>query len=150
MKTLDGFMQQQPVDIAKSIAITKVTRSLAQKECYRNVFRTFTTFPDKFKSGEWTVAYGYVSISKDLPLLARHCFITTKDGTVLDPTLALQERFRDEAHTYYITKQFCSWEEYWSLLKNEKWYPALMKGLKNEDTLAREWCQKNGFVPIGL
>ena len=115
------------------------------KNCYINIFNISTLYPKTFHSGEWKIAYGYVSSIDNV--YCRHCFILA-GNEVIDPTVFSTER-NNESCRYYIIKVFNSIGEYLDALSEERNFPALVKYLKKEDDKAWEWAQQNGYIFIG-
>lgn len=115
------------------------------KNCYINIFKLLTVYPQTFRSEEWKIAYGYISSVDNV--YCRHCFIFAGDE-VIDPTIFSTERY-NSGRVYYITKVFNSIDGYLSALDAEKNYPALQRYLQKEDSAACEWAQKNGYLFIG-
>ena len=115
------------------------------KDCYINIFNILTIYPQNFHSGEWMIAYGYVSSIENV--YCRHCFVLAGDE-IIDPTLFSTDR-DNSSRTYYLFKVFDSVGEYLEALDSEKGYPALTKHLHKEDSEALKWAQQNGYLFIG-
>ena len=115
------------------------------KMCYNNIFNIFSEYPENFYSGEWKIAYGYVSLVENM--YCRHCFILV-DDMVVDPTL-IKLRQSDQNIIYYVFKVFDNITDYVSALENENGLPALCKSLRQEDLNIQNWAKDNGILCIG-
>lgn len=124
----------------------KYKRHIKAKECYTNIFFLLSKEFSKFESGEWRIAYGFVS-SIDC-IYCRHCFILEKDGMVIDPTMFSAERDTTQ-RTYFVMKVFDELKEYISAIDEENGYPSLAKYLWSVEMKAQAWGNKNGYFFIG-
>lgn len=124
----------------------KYRRGIKAKECYTNVFFILSKEFSKFKSGEWRVAYGFVSSIDHI--FCRHCFILERDGRVIDPTMFASDRDTTE-RTYFVMKAFEKIEDYISAIDAENGYPSLGRHLLKAEMKAQEWGAKNGYLFIG-
>lgn len=139
-------MKQYLLNAEASLALYKDNASkINPKDCYINIFNVLTTYPRRFGTGEWKIAYGYVSSIENV--FCRHCFIFAEEK-VIDPTIFSTERDNSE-RIYYLTKIFDSVDEYLSALDAEEGYPALTKYLQEKDKAASEWAVQNGYLFIG-
>lgn len=129
-------------ELSKTI-YEKCRHLITPKECYNNIFHILTQYPIKFQSGEWKIAYGYVSSVQNI--YCRHCFILS-DDKVIDPTLCVREN--DKNNTYFAFKIFDNVNEYFSALDDEGNFPALMLNLQKEDKKAQQWAQENNIICI--
>ena len=139
-------MKQYLLNAETSLELYKDNENkINPKDCYINIFNLLATYPKRFHTGEWKIAYGYVSSIQGL--YCRHCFIFA-DNKVIDPTIFSTERDNSE-RIYYPTKIFDSVDEYLSALDAEEGYPALTKYLQEKDKAASEWAVQNGYLFIG-
>lgn len=140
-------MEQYFLDTEQSCAVYKKYKKIIKpKECYTNIFSVLSQEFSKFESGEWRVAYGFVS-SIDC-IYCRHCFILDKNDRVIDPTMYASERDTTN-RIYYVMKVFDKLKDYISALDAEDGYPALGRYLKRAETKAQEWGNQNGCLFIG-
>ena len=96
-------MKQNLLNAEASIELYKDNESkINPKDCYINIFNVLTTYPRRFGTGEWKIAYGYVSSIENV--FCRHCFIFAEEK-VIDPTIFSTERDNSE-RIYYPTKIF--------------------------------------------
>ena len=114
------------------------------KDCYGNIFRVATNFIDKFRTGKWKVAYGYMSIAKGI--YCRHCFILNEQRNVIDPTLFLLEP--KERPEYLLMFSFERFDIYFDAIQRERYYPALINYLKEHDVLARSEANEKNIILI--
>lgn len=124
----------------------KYKRHIKAKECYTNTFFVLSKEFSKFKSGEWRVAYGFVS-SIDC-VYCRHCFILERDGRVIDPTMFASDRDTSN-RTYFVMKVLEKVEDYISAIDAENGYPALGRYLLRTEKKVQEWGHENGYLFIG-
>lgn len=124
----------------------KYKRGIKAKECYTNVFFLLSKEFSRFQSGEWRVAYGFVS-SIDC-VFCRHCFILERDGNVIDPTMFASDRETSE-RTYFVMKVFETVDEYISAIDAENGYPSLGRYLSQAELEAQTWGAENGYLFIG-
>jgi hypothetical protein len=118
------------------------------KECYNNVFNILSYYTDKFRTGGWKVAYGYVDILKTEPLMARHCFIVSSDGQAIDPTVVSTSTFKEEDEKTYISfKIFDTLEEYLDTIEENRNDPSLYN--HPDERNAMNWADLNNRVLIG-
>ena len=117
----------------------KYRRGIKAKECYTNVFFILSKEFSKFQSGEWRVAYGFVSSIDHI--FCRH-------GRVIDPTMFASDRDTSE-RTYFVMKAFEKVEDYISAIDAENGYPALGRHLRRAEMKAQEWGAENGYLFIG-
>ncbi|MEH7210227.1 hypothetical protein V7094_29150 [Priestia megaterium] len=124
---------------------------LEMKECYLNVFYAMTAFEDRFRDGEWEVAYGYMRVLPDGNLMVRHCFIVNEKGEAIDPTLFTQKDFKettDKQHTSFVI--FDDVEEYIQMVLGNERMPDLLKPLMElEIDVAGEWAKQEGLNLVG-
>lgn len=140
-------MEQYFLDTEQSCAVyNKYKKIIKPKECYTNIFSVLSQEFSKFESGEWRVAYGFVS-SIDC-IYCRHCFILDKNDRVVDPTMYASERDTTN-RIYYVMKVFDKLKDYISALDAEDGYPALGRYLRRAETKAQEWGNQNGCLFIG-
>lgn len=140
-------MEQHFLNAELSEAVyKKYKRGIKAKECYTNVFFLLSKEFSKFESGEWRVAYGFVS-SIDC-IYCRHCFILERDGLVIDPTMFASERDNSE-RIYFVMKTFERTEDYISAIDSENGYPALGRYLRRIEMEAQSWGAENGYLFIG-
>lgn len=123
---------------------------LAVKECYVNIFYTMTMFTEKFKSGEWKIAYGYIRVLPDHRMMARHCFIVNDRGEAIDPTLFTQKHFKettDKEHVSFF--MFDDLQEYIEAVENNDNVPDLIIPLIDlERETSDVWAEKEGWTLI--
>ena len=121
-------------------------RVIKQKECYNNVFRVISAHWNKLQSGEWKVAYGYMTLLENL--LCRHCFVLDENNEVLDPTI-FTHTLVDAEKQYFVMKLFNDPREYLEALEWEEGYPALSSTLHQCEKSAWNWAMENGFILTG-
>ena len=124
----------------------KYRRGIKAKECYTNVFFILSKEFSKFQSGEWRVAYGFVSSIDHI--YCRHCFILERDGRVIDPTMFASDRDTTE-RTYFVMKAFEKVDDYISAIDAENGYPSLGRHLLKAEMKAQKWGAENGYLFIG-
>lgn len=140
-------MEQYSLNAELSEAVyNKYKRHIKAKECYTNIFFLLSKEFSKFESGEWRIAYGFVS-SIDC-IYCRHCFILERDGLVIDPTMFASDRDISE-RAYFVIKVFERVEDYISAIDVENGYPALGRYLLRAEQKAQEWGCENGYLFIG-
>ena len=114
------------------------------KMCYRNIFRMVTCMFPKFQSGEYKVAYGYISIF-DKSLYGRHCFIVCGDY-VIDPTIFAASGNLDA--DYIITKIYDSVDEYMKAIEDNDFIPDLIIPLQDLDKKMFIQMQEKGIYLV--
>ena len=124
----------------------KYKRHIKAKECYTNIFFVLSKEFSKFESGEWRIAYGFVSSIDSV--YCRHCFILERDGQVIDPTMFASDRDTSN-RTYFVMKVFDKVKDYISAIDEENGYPSLAKYLWCVESKAQAWGLKNGYLFIG-
>ncbi|HDR7263652.1 hypothetical protein [Bacillus sp. CH_203] len=119
------------------------SHAIQQKMCYNNVFNVMGYYMDKFKSGEWKVAYGYYTAVDGI--MARHAFIVDiATGDAIDPTAPTLSNGYD--YRKYLSFVILEKDEYLDLIGNEDREPALYKSLREQDTEAQEWGKVNNVI----
>lgn len=140
-------MELHFIDTKASERIYKSYKShMKPKECYTNIFFLLSKNYSMFESGEWRIAYGFIS-SLDC-IYCRRCFIIEHDGKVIDPTVYAHERDNSET-TYFVMKVFENIDDYIAALNSENNYPSLGKYLRKEEMKAQRWATDNGYLFIG-
>ena len=146
------MMEQYKLDVETSRALHKKhARLMELRQCYKNVSCILDHEFKKFTSGEWKIAYGYYTVTVDIPqLLARHCFILTNQNTVIDPTIMIHETDMNElaSREYFVMKTFDDIKEYYGALVSEECYD-LCHLLQKQDMDAFIWAGLNGYGIIG-
>ena len=133
------------LDIQTSKAIyEKHKDKIGAKMCYRNIFRMVTCMFPKFQSGEYKVAYGYISVF-DKSLYARHCFIVCGDY-VIDPTIFAASGNLDA--DYIITKIYDSVDEYMKAIEDNDFIPDLIIPLQDLDKKMFIQMQEKGIYLV--
>ena len=133
------------LDIQTSKAIyEKHKDKIEAKMCYRNIFRMVTCMFPKFQSGEYKVAYGYISVF-DKSLYARHCFIVCGDY-VIDPTIFAASGNLDA--DYIITKIYDSVDEYMKAIEDNDFIPDLIIPLQDLDKKMFIQMQEKGIYLV--
>lgn len=117
------------------------------KNCYHNVYRVATENRDKVKSGEWKIAYGYMKVTPDSNLYARHCFMVNIKNEVIDPTIIATCFKHDIAiidgyFSFYIYEDF---RKYVEDIFNNSGYPDLLRTLREHD-VDTMWAAQNGMI----
>lgn len=124
---------------------------LVMKECYTNMFHAMRFCMDKLNSKEWAIAYGYIRVLEDQPLMARHCFMVTKDGEAIDPTLmnvSGYEKGQDRKHVTFA--EFDDMEAYLdAITKNDNCPDLVHYFRKREQTISQKWANDNGVLLLG-
>jgi hypothetical protein len=132
------------LDIQASKAIyEKHKDKIEAKMCYNNIFRMVTYMLPKFQSGEYKVAYGYISIC-DKSLYARHCFIVCGDS-VIDPTIFAASGNLDA--DYIITKIY-DIRDYTKAIEDNDFIPDLIRPLRELDKKLFFEMQEKGIYLI--
>lgn len=140
-------MEQYFLNSEQSRAVySKYKKIIKPKECYTNVFNVLAQEFSKFESGEWRVAYGFVSSIECI--YCRHSFILDKDNLVIDPTMCASDRDNTE-RVYYVMKVFDEIKDYISAIDSEEGYPSLGRYLRRAEMKAQEWGKQNGYIFIG-
>ena len=133
------------LDIQTSKAIYEKNKDkIEAKMCYRNIFRMVTCMFSKFQSGEYKVAYGYISVF-DKSLYARHCFIVCGDY-VIDPTIFAASGNLDA--DYIITKIYDSVDEYMKAIEDNDFIPDLIIPLQDLDKKMFIQMQEKGIYLV--
>lgn len=133
------------LDIQTSkVMYEKFKNKIEPKMCYNNVFRISTSMMSKFKSGEWKVAYGYISVFEK-SLYARHCFIICGDS-VIDPTLFAASGNLDA--DYIITKIYDNFSDYTKAIEDNDFVPDLIKPLRELDKKMFLKMQEKGIYLV--
>lgn len=114
--------------------------------CYNNVFNVISFVNNKFRNGEWRVAYGYWTAIDGI--MARHCYIVDKDNRVIDPTAPFSTAENVKEKKYLTFKVFDDADEYLDLLWEHDKEPALYKALAEEEKEAHEYAMKNNLILI--
>ena len=144
------------INYEKSLEIyNKNKRDLKLKQCYNNTFRLVTMYYEKFKSGEWKVAYGYLRIFQDKRLYCRHAFIVDSDNQVIDATLFTKDK--DYQHDpkdankaeYLCMKIFDNLREYVKMIDDSKGYPDLCFPLMELEKEMQQWARENDYFLCG-
>jgi hypothetical protein len=120
---------------------------IVEKECYVNIFHTIGFFPQKFRTREWKIAYGYIRVLEGNNLMARHCFIVNEQNEAIDPTLVNLKFFRiddNRGHTSFAI--FDNLSEYLNALKSNNNKPDLIKPLTRVEKVTSEiWAKENEY-----
>ncbi|GAB6253593.1 hypothetical protein BCSAG_49110 [Bacillus cereus] len=121
----------------------RCSHAIQQKMCYNNVFAVMGYYMDKFRSGEWKVAYGYFTAVERI--MARHAFIVDMEtGEAIDPTApTLSHGYKDRE---YLSFAILGIDEYLELIGKEDREPALYKSLREQDAEAQLWGMKNNTI----
>lgn len=120
---------------------------IEMKNCYNNIFNVMFHNGEKFRSGEWKIAYGYYTAIDNL--MARHCFIVANGSEVIDPTVFTQSK-QDKERLYMSYKEFEDLEEYLDALDKDDRQPALYDYMRRiEMEVALPWAKENGFILMG-
>lgn len=142
------MIQEHDIDKEASIELyNRCSDVIERKLCYNNVFNVITYNGDKFSTGEWKIAYGYVKAIENL--MSRHCFIVTSTGKAIDPTLAMSDYFDEYADTPYMSFRVLELEEYLNLLTENDNQPSLFNAFHKENVLANEWAKNNNVFLAG-
>ncbi len=145
MENDTGSMRFLSLDSEKSKAVyTRLRKVIEPKMCYNNVFHVVSHYQEKFFTGEWKVAYGFVSSAH--PVFCRHCFLLD-GGAVIDPTVFASGN-PTEGRKYYVTKVFDELEEYLDAIAGEDNMPALERFLLEQDAAAIQIAIENGLLFI--
>ena len=121
----------------------KFKGKIEAKMCYSNIFRMVTYMLPKFQSGEYKVAYGYISIF-DKSLYARHCFIVC-GNSVIDPTIFAASGNLDA--DYIITKIY-DISDYTKAIEDNDFIPDLIRPLRELDKKMYLEMQEKGIYLI--
>ena len=135
---------------------------IEEKACYTNTYMVVNQYMEKFKSGKWKVAYGYMQIAEDKNvknLYCRHAFVLDENEKVIDVTLALlcdkdesARNIDDEAKSenkYIIMKVFDDVEEYIDTLMEYDGDACLSFYLKDEYLDLLKWAMENNIMLCG-
>lgn len=141
-------MEKHRIDIEESKRVhDKHSKYIQIRQCYSNIAHILNKNLDKFISGQWKIAYGYYSVSHNIPnLLARHCFIIDENNSVIDPTVIIRHPNDDELKDweYFTFKIFTDIREYFSMTIDEQYYD-LSKSLRHLEQEALKWGYENGY-----
>lgn len=120
------------------------------KHCYTNIFYVAIRNSEKFANGEWKVAYGYMTILPNQPLMARHCFIVNDKGEAIDPTIVATSSFdADEPREYVSFHIFDDMEEYLGEVEENNNVPDLINPFWDlENKQSEPWAREHGCVLI--
>lgn len=139
-------MREYQLDVEKSKDVFgKCERHIRLKHCYNNVFEVVTDYMTTFRSGEWKVAYGYVSVMANV--FCRHCFVVDQNGKAIDPTI-FTNTDPDFQRQYFAMKIFDDVDVYLDAIESEDYMPALGKYLRDDEKQAHEWANEKGYVLI--
>ncbi|MCC3687523.1 hypothetical protein LLR47_20165 [Bacillus cereus] len=125
--------------------------SVEIKQCYNNVFNVLSDwdYSGKFYSGEWKIAYGYVSIHDIEGIMARHAFILDENNNVIDPTIVATSSFdKDYEYSYISFKIFEKLGEYTHTIGNNNGQPALYNVFRKEEIEASQWGMQRKIMMI--
>jgi hypothetical protein len=138
------------VDMSKELYIS-CSNHIEKKQCYNNVWNAinFSGYGSKFVSGEWKVAYGYVSVLDDHGLMARHAFIIDEQGQAIDPTIVCLDHFNELNPREYVSFAILKFDEYLDILENNDLQPSLYMAFKDEEKQAWEWSKNNNKALCG-
>lgn len=129
------LVEKHPINREESLRVKEKLGELIQmKLCYNNVFHVVSYNHDKFFSGEWKVAYGFVTAVDNI--MARHCFVVNSDGECIDPTLAHRE------NKEYISFKILEMGEYFNLLMEYDGEPALYEAFIDEEKEVFQWASE--------
>ena len=123
---------------------------LEVQHCYHNVWHivTSTEHNNKFKTGEWKVAYGVMPSFRNM--MVRHCFIVDDNGNAIDPTLFCIPDISIMPDMKYIANiVYKTWEDYFNAVVDNENKPDLCRLLRKRDIEFNEELMKNGMVMIG-
>lgn len=121
---------------------------IEMKRCYNNVFDLIMRYHEKFKSGEWRIAYGYYTAVQNL--MARHCFILTSEDEVIDPTVIATPTFDPDKEKSYVTfKVFGSVSDYMRALERNDNMPDLYGVFNDLEAKAHEWATSKQLILMG-
>ena len=143
-------MTQHTLDWEKSKAVFDDCQALIKpKQCYHNIYQIMNSFDyfEKFKAGEWQIAYGYVQITQEL--YARHCFIVDENCNAIDPTLALTHPEGFKELPYYFAFAILSPTEWFELLEKNQYDISLGYAFRESEPNAYEYAKKHGMLLIG-
>ena len=112
---------------------------IESKMCYDNVFHVMSYNHEKFNSGEWQIAYGFVTAIDGI--MARHAFIVDSEGRAIDPTLAKSEH--DLSTREYVSFKLLKMDDYLDILMEHKREPALYNAFPEEEKEAFDWAFEN-------
>ena len=117
---------------------------IGTKMCYQNIFRISVLELEKFNSGKWKIAYGYVSIYED-SLFARHCFIIDGDN-IIDPTIFVTGEVKENPE-YMVFKVFDNYNDYCNMIEKNGFMPDLIYPLRKLDyKLVKEMSEQNKYL----
>lgn len=117
------------------------------KECYTNVFYTSQHFIHKFLSGDWKVAYGFMSAIDDV--MVRHCYILNENNEVIDPTPFCNKNYDGEIKEYATFYIFDDYGKYNDAIAENNLMPDLVQHLfKIERDLSTSWAKENQKILI--
>ena len=122
----------------------KYSNMIGTKMCYQNIFRISVLELEKFNSGKWKIAYGYVSIYED-SLFARHCFIIDSDN-IIDPTIFVTGEVKENPE-YMVFKVFDDYNDYYTMIEKNDFKPDLIYPLRELDyKLVKEMLEQNKYL----
>lgn len=145
-------IQHHPLNYEESIALRdEMGDVLVSKECYSNVFHAILYSGGKFTSGEWKVAYGYIQVLENTPIMGRHCFIVNSKGEAIDPTLMNVTGFKAGEERGHISfKVFEDLETYLDAVTDNDNVPDLVRPLRKlEHEICQPWAHSNSVALIG-
>ncbi|WP_124118388.1 hypothetical protein [Paenibacillus xylanexedens] len=145
------MIKQHPFNHDLSLEVYNECQDMLKpKECYTNIYYTAVEFAEKFHGKEWKVAYGYIRISPEANLMARHCFIVNADGEAIDPTYFTHDNLYSgdvKEHTsFYIFNDITRYARW---VEKNKFIPDLEKPLREKEKAMQEWARSNHMILVG-
>ena len=121
---------------------------LETKGCYTNIFHAISHSDGKILNGEWKIAYGYLMVLEDAPIMARHCFIVNSEGEAIDPTLMNISGYKKGQERGFVSFAiFDNTDDYLNAVTSNDNVPDLIKHFKVLESKTSEiWAKENGRV----
>lgn len=145
------MLKRHPFNREESLRVYQECADIVKyKECYANVYNVAAHFAHLFHDKEWKVAYGYIRISPDNNMWARHAFIVNKQGGAIDPTYFSHENhFEGELKQHTSFYIFNDITRYATVVERNKNFPDLLQPLRKQEEKMGEWAKANNMVLFG-
>lgn len=143
------MMKEHRLNHKESVALRdKMGDILESKGCYTNIFHAIANSDRKIINGEWKIAYGYLMVLEDAPIMARHCFIVNSEGEAIDPTLMNVTGYKEGQERGFVSfAVFENVDDYLKAVTSNDNVPDLIKYFKELESQTSEiWAKENERV----
>lgn len=120
---------------------------IKMKQCYNNIYNVYERSIHTFSKMGWKIAYGFVTAHENL--MARHCFIVTKENEVIDPTFVSLSHFDESEEYLYLSYELLEPREYLSKLEKNDCDPSMMKSYIFKQEELRIYGLEKGLIFMG-